>query len=447
MDKKYRIIHGISYPNLFQGKEQPVQLSASTNISVREELYNDDAIRLADEDCKAFENQAICVEHDENHKVGLITSAWKDSDGHMRITARIYVDTPEGEAIFNRINNGDLRGLSVGYSVPVTNDYERIGKQCREVSLCETPFFENAGITVTASGKQRNNSINNSTTVERKLLQFEIMADQLEQSKKDSTELVKKYDEMLKEVETMRQQLSEKATLEAKLKQHEEAEEARRAQYAKDKEDTIKKVLEVQKEQFGKDLPEEYVESMAEIISTPEFESHTAVIVASQNAYLQQKETNTQLQTQLDELAKAVTKMQQDGSQFEANYRRLAMTTPVPPPSSSSVSPSSEEPKEITIGASGKPKMSQCFRGPSVHERELYKMATGKDVNLDVNASGSNNNGPQIPPAAVHPFVGAFKKSMRHLPSGKPLFDFLCSRNYDGLESQIKVDTSKVIEN
>ena len=149
MSRKYKVIYGISYPNLHHEGDQPIKISS--NAQNREEFYNDPAIRLSSQDCEYFKNKDICLEHNENDKVGVITDAWKDSDNHMRMTARIFVDTPRGELIYDNVKCGKLKGLSVGYSVPIDHNDEIIYKNCKEISLCENPFFNGAEVKITAS--------------------------------------------------------------------------------------------------------------------------------------------------------------------------------------------------------------------------------------------------------------------------------------------------------
>ena len=179
MSRPYRLIHGISYPHLYQG-EQPIKLSANSTED-REEFYNDPAVRLTNGDCEYFKGKPICLEHDESDIVGVISNAYKDSDNHMRMDARIYIDSERGKQIFAAIESGDLRGLSVGYGIPVNDNNETMGnKHCKEISLCRVPFFQGAEVRVTASnGNQHNKGINNFENIERKnnFIILKIMAD------------------------------------------------------------------------------------------------------------------------------------------------------------------------------------------------------------------------------------------------------------------------------
>jgi HK97 family phage prohead protease len=453
MNRKFRVIHGISYPNLHQG-DQPVKLSSdATN---REDFYNDPAVRLANGDCEYFKKKAICLEHDEEDIVGIITDAWKDSDNHMRMTARIFVDSPRGENIYHRVQAGKLKGLSVGYSIPVNSKNERIGKRCKEISLCEVPFFNGAEVRIAATGatgiggNQQNNSINNFPVIEKNFI-FEIMADQkpVEQNdastatKKDGEEMVKQYDQMLQKMEEMAKKLEEKERSEKEkenqLKMFQEAEQQRRAKYAESQKPVLQEYLDTIKEQIGSEVPEEYKNSMEKAFATPEAAAQTQVVVASAQAYKKQREQNQLLESSLKELMDKVKKLEDDqplmAAHVQATNRRLGLVTEQHKEQSVV--------KEIDVGASGggKPKMYDLFQ-PSDEERTLYEMSTGKTPDLNVMAS-SNNNKSEIPEAPKHPFVNTFSSSMRHFKGGAKLYDFLCSRDFDAIPNSIKINDVK----
>ncbi len=143
MSRKYRIVSGVSYPRLYIGENQPREIKAGIDAETRN-YYHDDSIKLSSADVQGFVGKPICLEHNQSVEVGQITAAWQDRDNHMRITARIFVDTPEGERVFERINNGNLRGLSVGYdgSCDPNNPNRIVSKHFNEISVCEEPFLK-----------------------------------------------------------------------------------------------------------------------------------------------------------------------------------------------------------------------------------------------------------------------------------------------------------------
>lgn len=160
--KDYRIIVGIAYPNLVLGENRTNIVKA--NVSDTDSYYYDDAVRLSERDVKAFNNlkgHPLCVEHDENHKVGEITHSWTDEEGRLRFMARVNVKDPAGQEIWNKIHNKELACVSVGYTPYVDMKSMEVNrKQFREISLCKQGFFPGARISVSASKEKETKSGN-----------------------------------------------------------------------------------------------------------------------------------------------------------------------------------------------------------------------------------------------------------------------------------------------
>jgi len=152
---------------------------------------------------------------DTSKPIGEISSSYVDSQGKMRINARIYVDSPAGVKIWQAVNSGDLRGLSVGYrpqySKQKTGEVDY--KIFDEVSLCKQPFFEGAEVAVTAS-----NFLNSQKEKKNSQLWIELMSEQQQQQtpeittpastpvpvpvpdNKDASEILRNADDLAKQI-------------------------------------------------------------------------------------------------------------------------------------------------------------------------------------------------------------------------------------------------------
>ena len=144
--RPYRLIHGVAYPPLKAGKND-TQIIRS-KLSDRHALYRDDAMRLSEHDLErlnGLRGKPICVENDRDLVVGEIIHTYKDSEGKMRMDAKIFTDTPIGEAAWQNISSGRLRGLSVGYDAEIAQSdfgsYHVNDKSFHDISLCNEPYF------------------------------------------------------------------------------------------------------------------------------------------------------------------------------------------------------------------------------------------------------------------------------------------------------------------
>jgi len=440
--RPYRIVSGISYPRLYTGDNQPREIKGG--IGEDRNFYHDESIKLSKNDVDGFVGKPICLEHDKNTEVGHITAAWQDRENHMRITARIYTDTPEGEQTFERINNGNLRGFSVGYDVScAVDDPDKIvGKRFNEISVCEEPFFQGAEITVAATKKGDYKS-------DLGILNFKIMAEQknntaapeepvpLDATNKDSSEIARVHDDLLRKNEEMAAKL---ATLEEaervkseRLAQFEQQEEQRRAKYAEDNKAVLAEVLEINKEQMdGADLPEDYIQSTTAAFMAPEAANVIAPIIASARAWKKNKEEQIAQQAKMAEMEEKLKKMSDDQSIAEAHIRassrRLNLAT-----GTEQVDDSDARRLAVTASGGGEKKldMSRLFipQQPNEQERELLQLNYGRQANLSVTASAAEKELAPIPQLPNQNLAASVPNSMRHSDNGKYIFHHLVANS------------------
>jgi HK97 family phage prohead protease len=389
--RQYKIITGVAYPHLFNGKKQPTQITA--NLSDPNEYYYDDSIRLSEKDMAAYKGKPICVEHDPSIVIGEIAHMWKDAEGHMRMQARIFTDTPSGVDHYNRINRGDLSNLSVGYSVNADEDGHVTHKDYHEVSVCKQGFFPGAEISVCASGEKK--YITNATNSHVNLL-FSVMASEtnfaapqaaaavpLDARNKDASELARVSDTLLQ------QQASDAARLkqlEQQVALYETAEKERLVQYANARKPKLDEVLSLLKEQFkevepNEAFPSEFEESAKNAFLNPEGERAAAVITANAMSY---KKSRDELNAQRAKYAEMEQKMKANEAEAEVAKAHIRASDRM------HIATESAVPQQVSANAS-RPNMSNLFM-PSVHEKQLMKENYGITVDeskVNVNASAS----------------------------------------------------------
>jgi hypothetical protein len=140
MERPYRLIYGVSYPKLHEGK-RPEHITS--NLSNPFEFYYDKSFQLSENEIKNFVGKPLCLEHNINDQIGIIASAHKDKNGAMRITGRVYTDTMAGEQLFDEITSGKRKCLSVNYGVGIhretmtTKDWDY-----KEISVVRDPFLK-----------------------------------------------------------------------------------------------------------------------------------------------------------------------------------------------------------------------------------------------------------------------------------------------------------------
>jgi len=467
--RPYRIVSGVSYPRLYVGANQPRTINTEIDAESRE-YYHDESVKLNGEDVKGFVGKPICLEHDPDVRVGQITAAWQDRENHMRITARIFTDTPEGLETFERINNGDLRGFSVGYDVKCHNDRpnEIIGKHFNEVSVCQEPFFQGAGITVAASNQSAKKDYKSGDG--NRVLNFKIMAEQkntdeeqqqkvpLDQTNKDSSEIARVHDEVLRANEAMKAKLEalEKAQVEkdAQLERFQQEKQAQRAEYAEKNKKVLDEVLEINREQIREeqgpeaDLHEDYVTSTTAAFMAPEAANVIAPIVASARRWKAARDLAKTQEAKYNELHEKMKKMSDDNSIAEAHVRASARRLNMATDQQEQQQDTTDE-RRLAVTASSMD-ITKLFvpQQPNQQERDLARMNYGQELpsnTVNVSASSAKQELAPIPVLANKNLEASVPNSMRYSQNGKYLFHHLVC-NARGFSAAPVMDIKKETE-
>ena len=446
MSRPYRIVSGISYPRLYVGANQPREIKTGIDAETRG-YYHDESIKLNSDDVQGFVGKPICLEHDPNVKVGQITAAWQDRDNHMRITARIFTDTETGKETFDRINKGDLRGFSVGYDVSCdkANPNQVSGKHFNEISVCQEPFFAGAEITVAAATKKQDYK----STLTNRVLNFKIMAEQknteeqehtptLDTSNKDSSEIARVHDDLLRKTEEMNAKMvameEAQRQKDALLAKFEQQEADRCAKYAEDQKPKLKEVLEINREQYKEEhgadaeLPEDYVISTTAAFMAHEAASVIAPIVASARLWKKDREAAKAREAHLLEMETKLKKMEEDHGIAEAHVRassrRLNLAT-------QEMDTTDDRRLAVTASSTTPFDMSQLFipQQPNQQERELAQMNYGKSLPVNVSASGKAQQELTLPNLPTKNLADSVPNSMRFSQNGKYLLHHLVLNN------------------
>ncbi len=249
----------------------------------------------------------------------------------------------------------------------------------------------------------------------------------LEQSNKDSSEIARVHDDLLRKTEEMKEKMAdlEKAQREKDemLAHFQEQEKARRAQYAEDNKPLLEEVLEVNraqyKEQHGEqaELPEDYVASTTAAFMAPEASKVISPIVASARAWKQSKAQ----EARLVEMEAKLKKMSEDQNIAEAHVRassrRLGLATQ---------EPDTTDDRRLAVTASEKLDMSKLFipQQPNEQERALAQLNYGQSLPVNVTASKTQELAP-IPALPSKNLEASVPNSMRFSQNGKYLFHHL----------------------
>lgn len=406
-ERPYRIIGGVSYPNLANAKQQTKFIGATINDETRDH-YHDEAIRLNDEEVKHFIGKPICFEHDPSVEYGKVSSAWKGSKGEMRFQARIYTDTEEGRKFFEDIDRGENRGVSVGYSVALSDDNSYVvDKHIRELTICKEPFFTGAEVRVAASsnGKKYNNT-------ESKFIRFNCSKmEPLTQTNQDASELAKVHDTLLKENEKMQSDLAQYKQMAEQLKMYQEAEKQARLKYSEDRKPVLEEVLKINEEQHkaqnGADaqLPESYVNTLKDTFLVPENEGNAQVILASARSWKAERDRATKERNEVLKMQEDLKKLKDDQQVAMAHVeasKRLHQTTEIAPAT------------EVDVSASAGGKklgMNNLFTPMGAGDRVLYEMATGRKVDINVMASAKASPSGTTLPILIPPVRNALRNA------------------------------------
>lgn len=435
--RKYKVIQGVSYPNLFVEENQPNRVAAALDDNGDRGHYYDPAIRLSKKDVAGFIGKPICLEHNEGHEIGKITHAWADAENHMRITARIYTDTPEGEALYNRINGGNLRGLSVGYSAISHADDPNtiVGKHFSEVSVCQEPFFAGADIRVAASKKTDYKS-KSTSVIYLKIMASEVKntaseeaAPLLEKKNADASEMARIHDELLRkseEAEAELQRLREERTADkARLEELERDKQAQRERYAESQKPNLDYALDVAREQYKEthgaeaELPKDYIDTTTTAFSMPEAAHVSASIMASARAYRNMQEKSKSTADRLAEMEEKLKKLSEEQSMAMAHVNASQRRIQTP-------KKDEEEFIPVTASSSNNLDIKNLFvPQPSEQEQLLYAQNYG----VKVTASAQRKQLPPLPQAGTQNLRNSTPNSMSRHDAGKYLFHHLVANS------------------
>lgn len=409
MNRPYRLFHGVAYPNLFLGENQPTKIQANMH-----HLYHDPSVRLSPKEVNEFIGKPICVEHERELDVGKIVAAWQDSQGDMRVDFHVYTDNNAGRLVCSRYDAGELGELSVGYEFAREGD-EVQEKFIKEVSLCKEGFFDGARVSVAAS---KSNYKNNSVVL------FKVTAAMSEISK-DAAELLRRNDEMTKRVQELEAQAKAKDDA---LKRFEEDEKLRIEEYGKKQEPLLREVLAIQEEQWKEEhgatssLPESHKEVTTNAFMKPEAFDVMQSICASANSWKRQKEA-------MELMRKQLAKQEEDANNFRSEIAKVNASHEK---AAALVGNTPTTPVTTTEPVTASNKLSNLFiPAPSSAELELknsaYPHADTSGL-VQVNAS----NARKVQAVRAHAFVDRTPNSMRS--KGSPaLWAHLLNTNFEGV--------------
>lgn len=454
--RPYRKFEGVCYPNVLRGKSFSQEVRAS--LSDPHDFYHDEAIKLRDGDVSSFIGQNICVEHDVDFVVGTISDAWVDSQGHMRATGRVYTDSQEGRELFDAITSGDMRSLSVNYTVPMDKNNVTYGyKVPRELSVVKDPFFDGAEICVAASSKSAIEKYKSKfeTRDEKKPLVFlNIMAEEVKKTEEpvpatkavppppqEPSELLNRHDDLLRQMEEMKKSMAQLKEKASRAEELEQLEQKRKEEYALSQVPVLKDVLEIQKKQMQEvhgenyELPDQYVRNLTETFAAPELKENAAIIVASAHAWKKKEEDRKKIESQLTDMNEKIRKLSEEQSASGLYYealKRHQLAVDAPPP------------KEVSVEASGEQKKMFKSNGaqPSAQERDLYRRATGKEWDVNVTA-GAIREVQQLP---KHGQEHLLPNSMKNSKEGNIIYRMLATEDYGSIKTAVNSKTLPVKE-
>jgi hypothetical protein len=413
-NRPYRLFHGVAYPNLYQGDNQPTKIQATSGDP--EELYYDSSVRLSSKEVESFIGKPICVEHHPELDVGRIAASWQDSEGDMRVDIHVYTDNEAGKLVCSQYDAGELGELSVGYEFATSNG-EVQEKYIKEISFCKKGFFDGARISVAASEKSKyKNPVG---------ILFKVTAMQSEMSK-DAAELLRRNDEMTKRLQELEAQSK---NLEEQNKRYAEEDKMRIAEYGKKQEPLLREVLNIQeqqwKEEHGTDsqLPASHKEVTTNAFMQPEAYEVMQAITASANSWKRQKAESEAMKAKLLQQEQEMTAFRTEVQRVTASHEKATALTGAA--AAAATAPVTE------VNASGKSNLSNLFiPAPSSAEQELARSAYPQ-MNLDQISQVHASGGRKVQEVRAHAFVDRTPNSMNHHRQGsKSLFAHLVGMDY-----------------
>lgn len=486
MPRPYRVLHGVGYPHLIKGCNPTNVIEA--NLNDRKGVYYDNAVRLSETDLSNFGTivgKPLRLEHQEQD-VGQITRAWVDAEGQLRINAHLYVDTPLGRDIDRRLQEGTLRGLSVGYESHVDTSRglaEITHKTFHEISICEQGFFPGANISVFASNQESNSDAYKSLTslTASPVIPFNIMATEQvntpnptpevqepakapaptapvpvnEDTAKASRELLTQMDVSVTEAEQLKAKLAElekqKAAERAELEQLREEkrlrEEARRREQIQQAEVTITAM----KESLGTDLPEQFAAGVKSVWVDPAlnesrqmFEVLAAKLKESQQRVSEMEELKRKV-TEMEETQKKATQFAQR-TQASIMGLREGMTEL---DADKARAAHEESQMKIEVGASRGANgltpqgFASVFKVPAPSPSELQLVrdsVPGMSVGVSASDLGAKYAGREVRAKPRHEYEQYCPGSLANYKETAPMWHWAMTQDTTGLQHMVKFD-------
>lgn len=416
-NRPYRIVTGPAYPLQLKSHDTPENSRVPSEALDQHSYYHHESVRLTRADIQNFRGKPICVEHQEDLDVGVVTDAFEDSKGGMWMTSRVYTDTETGKRVMASVDAGEMVGLSVSYIPHKDSNGRVVRREAREISLCRRGFFDGASVAITASDKAK---YKNSDTIFIKIQAMSgentdkavggpVATDDLAKGKQTESEIARAYDKLVAEKEEQARQLKEmqeyKLAMEAKEKQ-------RLEDYASKQLPKLEKILDLYREQAkterGDDakLAPEFESSVKDAFLHPEGESSAIQIEASILSWKRNRDSLLEAQAQLKELQKAqeeqLAQRQAEAARIQASRQKATMMD----------SPSS--PAEPVTASDNKVNFNQLF-GPAPSDAE--KQIFARDY-PELGAMFNNNEGIKASalemPAIKASFQHGYKKHVRN---------------------------------
>jgi hypothetical protein len=363
--KNYAIITGPCYPNVVDGDNSNKRVKAPP--SDRLKFYHDEAVRLSKkflEDNNGAEGKPVWVEHNPKDRVGMVSMTWVDDVDQLWASIRVPTNTKRGKEVVEMIRAKKLNGFSVGYNINFKDraKTEIASKEFEELSLVYDPFFANMHIQtmVQASSFGKEETIppleNGTDESCNYSLLCSLMSSDTPAAEKPATpptapgatlettaaELAKQLDLFKEQTERLKR---EKEALEQEVKQKNDAELARRKDYAEKQKPVYEELKKFQEEQTGAPVTAEYDAFLKDAALTPEGEPIVASLKAAKAAVEKQlaevkasaaaaQEAAEKLRKDLETQKEELVNFKKVGASARGAYAdssREAQQPPVPP--------------------------------------------------------------------------------------------------------------------
>jgi hypothetical protein len=153
---RYAIIKGKAYHNVLPASQRQKSNKVTTNFRDRDRYQHDPVVMLNEadmDDINGAKDAPLCYMHKANDVIGKVQHTWLDPEPDGKQALSIWAKIPlneRGERIVQEIRAGKLTGFSVSYKTDLNHkdSTELIGKEFREISIVDDPFFEGCHLTV-----------------------------------------------------------------------------------------------------------------------------------------------------------------------------------------------------------------------------------------------------------------------------------------------------------